>query len=102
MVRTSLYFASRGLGHNVIQVTSPDVGDGKTVSQVNGAVSNVGHAVVGLYGSLVINADGSYSYTVDNANAAVEAANTPMYRRPFAMKELMLRASIAVMKSRPT
>ena len=37
----------------------------------------VGSALAGLYGSLTLNADGSYTYAVDNANAAVEALRTP-------------------------
>ncbi|MGE5470615.1 MAG: beta strand repeat-containing protein [Bacteroidota bacterium] len=40
------------------------------------ANSNVGVAVSGLYGSLVINADGSYTYTLNNANPTVNALNT--------------------------
>ncbi len=38
-VRTSLYFSTRGEGHNVIQITSPDSGDGKTTLAGNLAVS---------------------------------------------------------------
>ena len=33
----------------------------------------MGVAKAGAYGSLVLNANGSYTYTVDNSNAAVEA-----------------------------
>jgi polysaccharide biosynthesis transport protein len=39
VVRTSLFFSSRGGGHKVIQVTSPDVGDGKSTLAANLAVS---------------------------------------------------------------
>lgn len=38
-VRTSLYFSVRGSGHKVIQVTSPNPGDGKTTLAGNLAVS---------------------------------------------------------------
>jgi capsular exopolysaccharide synthesis family protein len=38
-VRTALYFSTRGGGHKVIQVTSPDPGDGKTTLAANLAVS---------------------------------------------------------------
>lgn len=38
-VRTALYFNSREGGHTVIQVTSPDMGDGKTTLIANLAVS---------------------------------------------------------------
>jgi len=44
--------------------TDPDSNDvaGLFVSQVNGVTGNVGHTVAGTYGSLTLNADGSYSY----------------------------------------
>jgi len=38
-VRTALYFSARGTGHRVIQVTSPNPGDGKTTLAANLAVS---------------------------------------------------------------
>ncbi|MFM7738171.1 MAG: VCBS domain-containing protein, partial [Planctomycetota bacterium] len=34
---------------------------------------SVAATVTGTYGSIVINADGSYTYTVDNSNVAVQA-----------------------------
>ncbi|WP_213955075.1 VCBS domain-containing protein [Variovorax sp. dw_954] len=37
------------------------------------AIGTLGTPFAGAYGSLTLNADGSYSYTVDNANPAVEA-----------------------------
>ena len=40
----------------------------QTVAEVNGSAANVGVAVAGTYGSVTINADGSYSYTLDNAD----------------------------------
>jgi VCBS repeat-containing protein len=45
--------------------------DGGTLSvtAVNGNGGNVGNAVVGTYGTLTLNADGSYSYTADQAAA---------------------------------
>jgi succinoglycan biosynthesis transport protein ExoP len=48
VVRTSLFFSSRSGGHKVIQVTSPDVGDGKSTLAANLAVSiaQSGKAVV--------------------------------------------------------
>ncbi len=44
-----------------------------TLSQ---AAGNVGVGVLGNYGSLRINADGSYLYTVDNGHATVQALRT--------------------------
>jgi polysaccharide biosynthesis transport protein len=38
-VRTALYFSTRGEGHKVIQITSPDMGDGKSTLSANLAVS---------------------------------------------------------------
>ncbi len=38
-VRTALYFSSRGRGHKTIQVTSPNVSDGKTTLASNLAIS---------------------------------------------------------------
>lgn len=38
-VRTALYFNTRGEGHKVIQITSPNMGDGKTTLSTNLAVS---------------------------------------------------------------
>ena len=43
-----------------------------TVTSVNGASGNVGVAIAGLYGKLTLNADGSYSYTLNNGSAAVQ------------------------------
>ena len=53
--------------------TDPDALDTKTVSAVNGQSASVGVAIIGLYGSVQINADGSYTYTLDNSKAATQA-----------------------------
>lgn len=42
-----------------------------------GQVGTVGQALAGAYGSLTINANGTYSYTLANGNAAVEALRRP-------------------------
>ncbi|SDS85165.1 VCBS repeat-containing protein [Halopseudomonas sabulinigri] len=39
----------------------------------NGTIGSLGAALAGTYGSLTLNADGSYSYVIDNDNAAVQA-----------------------------
>ncbi|HEY3600046.1 MAG TPA: VCBS domain-containing protein [Paraburkholderia sp.] len=41
-----------------------------------GGIAAAGAALAGRYGQLVVNADGSYDYVVDNANAAVQALRT--------------------------
>ncbi|EEG10132.1 VCBS domain-containing protein [Pseudogulbenkiania ferrooxidans] len=43
-----------------------------TVTSVNGASANVGVAIAGLYGTLTLHADGSYTYTLNNSNATVQ------------------------------
>ncbi|MCA9151241.1 MAG: DUF4347 domain-containing protein, partial [Planctomycetales bacterium] len=43
-----------------------------TVSTVNGSAGNVGVAVNGAYGTFQLNADGSYTYTLNNSLAAVQ------------------------------
>ena len=58
--------------------TDFDTGDTKTVSGVVAGTSasasgSVGASVTGTYGSINIAADGTYTYTVDNSNAAVQA-----------------------------
>ncbi len=62
-----------------------DSGDGKTVTGIrnvpeatSGPLTNVpagagGTTIAGLYGSLTIRADGSYTYTVDDSNLTVQA-----------------------------
>ena len=55
-------------GNVLTNDTDVDTGDTKTVSEVNGSAANVGTAVAGTYGSLTLNADGSYTYTLDNAD----------------------------------
>jgi VCBS repeat-containing protein len=43
----------------------PDIHDTLTVEAVNGRTSAVGHAIEGKYGSLTLDADGSYTYVAD-------------------------------------
>ena len=58
-------------GNVLTNDTDVDPGDTKTVSAITGGT--VGVAKAGSYGSIVLNANGGYTYTVDNTNAAVEA-----------------------------
>src|SRR5207253_666801 len=60
-------------GNVLTNDTDVDTGDTKTVSAVNGSAANVGTAVVGTYGSVTIASDGSYSYTLDNADPDTNA-----------------------------
>jgi VCBS repeat-containing protein len=58
---------------NAAGVNSDPDGDALSVAEVNGLSGNVGHAVTGTYGNVVINSDGSYSYTLDNTSDDVHA-----------------------------
>ena len=57
-----------GVIFDVIQPV--DLSTPRTIAEVNGSAANVGNSVAGTYGTLVLNADGSYGYV---ANAAVDA-----------------------------
>jgi VCBS repeat-containing protein len=52
--------------------------DGATVTAVGfgGAAGSVGGDTAGAYGSLLLNADGSYTYTLDNFNPAVQGLDS--------------------------
>jgi len=56
-------------GNVLTNDTDVDNGDTKTVSGVNGTAGNVGHAVTGVYGSLTLNSDGTYTYTLNNSDS---------------------------------
>ncbi|VVP66149.1 hypothetical protein PS918_00303 [Pseudomonas fluorescens] len=47
-----------------------------SVSAQNGQSSAAGQALIGLYGQLILNADGSYTYLIDNSNPQVQALRT--------------------------
>ncbi|MEQ6289383.1 cadherin domain-containing protein, partial [Vogesella sp. GCM10023246] len=54
--------------------TDPDAPfDTLTVSAVNGNAANVGTSISGTYGTLTLNADGSYSYLLNNNSATTQA-----------------------------
>ncbi|WP_146523784.1 DUF4347 domain-containing protein, partial [Stieleria varia] len=48
---------------------------GLTVSAVNGSASNVGTTISGNHGTLLLNSDGSYTYTLNDSDPAVQALN---------------------------
>ncbi|MBI4207158.1 MAG: retention module-containing protein [Betaproteobacteria bacterium] len=50
--------------------------DALAVNAVNGSGLNVGTAIAGVYGTLVLNANGTYTYTVNNASSAVQTLDT--------------------------
>src|SRR4029079_869137 len=65
-------------GNVLTNDTDVDSGDQKTVSAVtHGAVSGtVGTALAGDHGTLTLNANGSYSYVVNQADSAVQGLRT--------------------------
>ncbi len=60
-------------GNVLTNDTDVDEGATKTVSAVNGNAGNVGVTITGTYGSVVIGSDGSYTYTLNNADADTNA-----------------------------
>ncbi|MGY4496074.1 VCBS repeat-containing protein, partial [Bradyrhizobium sp. GM24.11] len=60
-------------GNVLTNDTDVDAHDTHSVTAVNGSAAKVGTNVVGTYGTLHLNADGSYSYTLNNAQANVQA-----------------------------
>lgn len=64
---------------NDTDVDGAQYGETKSVVQYsgqNGRSANAGQTLQGLYGTLVINADGSYRYVVNNSNPTVQALRT--------------------------
>ncbi|MDH2348678.1 VCBS domain-containing protein, partial [Bradyrhizobium sp. SSUT77] len=60
-------------GNVLTNDTDVDVGDTHSVTAVNGAAAKVGVDVAGTYGTLHLNANGTYTYTLNNAQANVQA-----------------------------
>ena len=62
-------------GNVLTNDTDPDAGDTKTVTAVSfGATAGtLGTALAGAHGSLVLNASGAFTYTVNETDAAVQA-----------------------------
>ncbi len=60
-------------GTGVLASDSDRDNDSLSVSAVNGASGNVGTDVAGTYGTLHLNANGSYNYTANSAYDALHA-----------------------------
>ena len=58
---------------NVLSNDSDADGDSLIVSEVNGNKSNVGASTLGMFGEVVVNSDGSFSYSLDSSNPDVQA-----------------------------
>ncbi|MEQ1956581.1 DUF4082 domain-containing protein [Mesorhizobium yinganensis] len=65
---------SNATGNVLGNDTDPDAGDTETVTAVSLGASNgtVGAALAGLYGTLVLNANGAFTYTVNETNSLVQ------------------------------
>ena len=70
------------IGNVLDNDTDVDQGDSLTVTAIrtgeetaSGTAGTVGTALVGQYGTLTINADGTYQYILDSSNPAVQALN---------------------------
>ncbi len=61
---------------NVLTNDTDADGNSLTVSRVEGVAGNVGSSVNGTYGTIRINSTGTYLYTLNNSNSAVNALNT--------------------------
>jgi VCBS repeat-containing protein len=66
--------ANEVVSGNVLSNDTNAVGT-PSVTAVNGVPGNVGVSVAGQYGTFVLNSDGSFTYTIDNTNATVNALN---------------------------
>ena len=71
---------SSASGNVLTNDSDNDTGDTKAVAAIrsgstegSGTAGTLGNALAGNYGSLTINSDGSYSYSIDENNASVEA-----------------------------
>ena len=60
-------------GNVLTNDTDPDASDTHSVTAVNGVAGNVGANMTGTYGTLHLNANGTYTYTLNNALASVQA-----------------------------
>ncbi|MBR1167363.1 beta strand repeat-containing protein [Bradyrhizobium liaoningense] len=61
----------------IFDITQPvDLSTPRTVTEVNGSAANVGVAVAGAHGTLVLNADGSYGYVADASVDALLAGDS--------------------------
>ncbi len=84
---------SNATGNVLANDSDVDAGDTQTVvgvaaGSLASAAGSVGSSVTGLYGAVTINADGSYTYVVNEANSTVQALRTSGQR---SAKSLLIR-----------
>ncbi len=64
-----------------------DLSSTRTVTEVNSSSANVGNAVAGAYGTLFLNADGSYSYIANSAIDALQVGDNPTDQFTFTIAD---------------
>jgi VCBS repeat-containing protein len=72
--------------------TGGDASAVATVTEVNGSAANVGAEVAGTYGTLVLNADGSYAYTANAALDALRIGDNPTDQFTFTATDTLSRS----------
>src|SRR5215208_6491149 len=60
-------------GNVLANDTDVDSGAVLTVKDINGSTANVGNAVLGTYGSVTINSNGTWTYSLDNSDPQTQA-----------------------------
>ena len=61
-------------GNVLTNDVDPDIGDSRTVTAVNGSALNVGAPLVGIYGTLTLLADGTWSYALKRRRSRHQCA----------------------------
>jgi VCBS repeat-containing protein len=75
---------SPATGNVLTNDTDPDTGDTKTVTAVSfgTTVGTLGTAFAGAHGSIVLGANGTFTYTINESDAAVQALRLPTNTLP--------------------
>jgi len=82
--------------------TDPDVHDQDICSSRRQWVgANVGHAIAGTYGSVVINADGSYVYTADKGGLPPKSSHRTRLPTPSPMATRNRHLDLSVIVTNP-
>lgn len=83
---------------NIVVIGALDLNTGgdasavATVTEVNGSAANVGVEVAGTYGTLALNADGSYTYTANSALDALQVGDHPTDQFTFTATDNLSRS----------
>jgi VCBS repeat-containing protein len=64
-----------------------DISSSRSVTEVNGSAANVGAAIAGAYGTLILNADGSYSYVANSAIDPLQVGDNPTDQFTFTVSD---------------